>query len=124
MNAHNAAITNSTLALTVTAAQGDGTICTLTKMSGGSINAGLKCVSADGKSSLASTILQSKGSKFFALEWGMGDIMCLIGVNPTSSAAVMGSLASVPANTVTWSCTTNITGGGNTAPTAGSVSWP
>lgn len=127
-NAKQAAFSTSTIALTVTASQGDGTVCTLNKVANGQIYAILACSSSDGKTALTSTNLRSNSTSTYGFTWGLGDVLCLIGVNPTATASTMGSLGPVPANGIAWSCSTNIRVGGavtgQTAPTSGSVTWP
>jgi uncharacterized Zn-binding protein involved in type VI secretion len=120
--------TNNTVALTVTASQGDGTVCTLKKQSGSSIVASLSCVSGDGKTVLNSGTLRSTGATTQFLPFGFGDVLCLLGINSTATAATMGSLGTIPVNGLGWSCSTNIASGGvitgQTAPVNGSVVWP
>lgn len=122
------ALTNSTVALTVTASQGDGTVCTLTKLATSTITAVMKCTSGDGKTTIGQQPLKATGTVTSML-FGMGDVLCILVINPTSTATpVMGSMPAIPATSIGWSCSTNIrTNGsitGQTALTNGSVSWP
>ncbi len=128
MNAKLSANTASTTAVTVTATQGDGASCRIAKVSSGVITAQISCVAADGKTSMNSTVLRSNGTVATPLMVDFGDVAGLVAVNPTTTAAVMGSLGSVPANGIAWQFTTNIrTAGsvtGQTALVSGSVTWP
>jgi len=122
------ALTASTVVLTVTASQGDGTVCTLTKSSGGSISAVLACKTPDGKTTFSGATLRSSSAASYGFSWGFSDVLCLIGVNPTTTAVPMGSLGTAPVNGIAWSCSTNIRSAGTiigqTAPTSGTVAWP
>jgi hypothetical protein len=114
--------------LTVTASQGDGTVCTLAKIGGSVINAYLNCTTATTASLKAST-LQASGTVMQSTVWGLGDVLCILAANPSATAiAAQGSLGAIPAVSVGWSCSTNIrTAGAITGQTAivnGSVSWP
>jgi hypothetical protein len=115
------------IALTITASQGDGTKCTITKFAGAKPYMGLKCVPGDGISQLSQENL-TLGTTLQTIVWGYGDVLCLLAVNPTAAAITVGSLGSVPAVSLAWSCSTNIdTAGvptGQTAIVAGTVAWP
>jgi len=128
LNIDNLALTDNTVALTVTASQGDGSSCTLSKLKGGSIAVSLACQSADGKISVKSGALRAAGSAVQTTPFGFGDVLCLLGINPTGSPVTMGSLGSIPASGVAWSCSTNIRANGavtgQTVPVNGSVVWP
>ena len=121
--------TSGSTTLTVTAAQGDGSSCSFSKNNGGSITGVFACSSADGKTTIKTATLRSNASSTNVFPIGLGDVLCLIGVNPTGSASVMGSLGSIPANSIMWNCSTNVrdTQGnitGQTAIVAGTTSWP
>ena len=128
MNTSAAAYTNSTVAVSVTATQGDGTACALHKVTNGQIFLSMSCTSADGKTTVSGAAFRSNSTAVQTFPWGLGDVLCLVAANPTATAATVGSLGAVPANAVAWSCSTNIrTGGaitGQTTPTSGSVTWP
>lgn len=109
---------------TVTATSGDGTVCRIVKIAGQKINARLFCTSRDGRSITGSAPLTSTSDATQVNVFGAGDVLCLIAVNPTANAAPMGSLGSVPANGLAWSCTTNTSAGQQTPPVNGSVAWP
>ncbi len=124
MAADKLALTNSTNVTTITASQGDGGSCSITKISGGQIIFTWSCASADGKQTLRPGPIQSLSTTASSVGMLFGDILCLIGINPTSTAVSMGSIGSVPAKGIGWTCTTSITGGGSTVPTGGTVIWP
>jgi len=113
--------------LTVTASQGDGTVCTITKYAGATPHIGLRCIPGDGKSQLSQANL-SLGTTLQTMFWGYGDVACLLVVNPTAAAITVGSLGSVPATSLAWSCSTNVDVAGvpasQTAIVSGSVAWP
>lgn len=119
----------STLAATIAASSGDGSICTFTKYSGSNVNLRIQCTSGDGKTTLSGTTLRSSST---AATWtvpsGGGDVYCLFLVNPTAAAVTMGTVGPAPAAGVAWACTTNVrTAGvitGNGPIVNGSVSWP
>ena len=123
----DSAKTTQTLVLTVTASQGDGTVCTLTKFAGAKPYVGLKCVPGDKVSQITQSNLVLE-TTVQTLPWGYGDVLCLLAANPTAAAVTLGSLGSIPAASLAWQCSTNIeTGGivtGQTVPVAGTVSWP
>ena len=100
--------------LTITASQGDGTVCTAAKEASSTIYLALSCVS--GKTAVKGTVLKSTDTAVSFMPFGYGDVNCLFTVNPVAPA------------TVTWSCSTNIrtsgTVSGQTAIVQGSVSWP
>lgn len=127
-NAQELAVTNSTVVLTVTATSGDGSVCTMTKLPSAVISATLKCASSDGKTSQTNQVLRSTSTSTTFIPWGFGDVFCMLFVNPTTAAVTAGTLGSVPANSIGYSCTSftrlNGTVSGNTAPSTGSVSWP
>lgn len=117
------AVLTSTPAVTITATQGDGGSCVLTKLQGGQINLGVTCSSTDGKTVKRTTITsQSTAAKFTDILFG--DVFCLLVTNPTAAAVTMGSVGPAPPKGIAWSCTTGITDGGSTALVAGAVSWP
>ena len=116
--------TSSTIVATITATLGDGTICQIIKLNLPKINARLQCTSADGKSVYGSAPLTSTSTATWVLPFGYGDVTCLLGVNPTASPVTMGGLGSIPSNGIGWSCTTNISGSGQTPLVNGSVTWP
>jgi hypothetical protein len=128
LNIQSLAATTNTLAVSVTATQGDGTVCKLTKVSVASIALLISCASSDGKITLGTATVRATGTSTPILPVGQGDVVCLVVVNPTTAAVPFGSLGSVPANSVAWTCSTNIrTAGaisGQTVPVNGSVSWP
>jgi hypothetical protein len=115
------------IALTITASQGDNTKCTITKFAGSKPYVGLKCIPGDGISQLSQANM-TLGTTVQTLFWGYGDVACLLALNPTAAAVTIGSLGSVSAVSLAWSCSTNIdTAGvptGQTAIVAGSVAWP
>ncbi len=127
--AEQLALTTNTVAVTITATQGDGTVCTLSKSAGNAIGLTLRCVTAQaaGPGFTYTSTLRGSGAAI-ALPFGLGDVLCLVGINPTGAPVTLGSLGPIPATGAAWSCTSNIrTAGtvtGQTAPTAGSVSWP
>lgn len=121
-NAVLLARTTSTTAFTITASQGDGTTCTVVKVSGKGINGSLTC--SNGSNKLGPMPLISNGSAAISFQWGMGDVSCLVVVNPTTAAVTMGSVGPAPVNGAAGSCTTNIAAGGQTPIVTFSVSWP
>ena len=128
-NEASLARTNNTVALTVTATQGDGSACKVVKQAGASIVATLSCTSGDGKTVINSGTLRAGASSTPQVSMLMlGDVLCLLAINPTPAAVTLGSLGTVPINGLAWSCSTNIeTAGvvtGQTAPVNGSVVWP
>jgi hypothetical protein len=118
---------NQSTALTITASQGDGTTCIITKFAGTSPHISLKCIPGDGKSQLSQANL-SLGTAVQTMFWGYGDVACLLAINPTAAAVVVGTLGSVPASAIAWSCSTNVDVAGvpvsQTAIISGSVVWP
>src|SRR5512143_1441081 len=84
------ALTNSTVAVTVTASQGDGGSCTITKVAGGQINFSYLCASADGKTTLRSGAVQSNAAAASSQGMLFGDVLCLLVLNPTSAPVTMG----------------------------------
>jgi hypothetical protein len=124
-NAKNAAARGSTNVLSITASQGDGTVCMVNKIAGSSVNAQLACTSADGKIRTSKSLTASSSSNLVQTTiLSQGDVLCLIAVNPTGNAVSMGSLGSVPSVGLAWSCTTNMAAGGQTPIVSGSVTWP
>jgi len=124
-NAKNAAMRGSTNVLSIAASQGDGTVCMVNKIAGSSVNAQLTCTSSDGKIRTAKSLTANSSSSLVQTTiLSQGDVLCLIAVNPTSTAISMGSLGAVPSVGLAWSCTTNITSGGQTPIVSGSVAWP
>lgn len=120
--AEQLAITANSVVATVTASQGDGTVCSWSKLPGLTIGLALKCTSVDGKVSYSSTFRST--SSVNTLLFGYGSVICTIAINPTSTAITMGSIGSVPATGAAWACTTLTSSSGETTPTNGSVSWP
>jgi hypothetical protein len=117
------------LAFSLTASQGDGTACAVAKITGAALTAILRCTPGDGRASMSAEVLKAGTAtavQSFTLAYG--DTFCLLVMNPTAAAVTMGSLGSIPAVGLGWSCTTNIrTAGlitGNTAPVTGSIAWP
>lgn len=112
---------------TIQATLGDGTLCTISQGSGSIIIAEFGCVSGDGQTQL-SPVLLIAGGKVQGIFQGFDDVLCLLGTNPTMGAVAIGSLGSVPAMTLAWSCSTNIrmlgAVSGQTTPVAGSAAWP
>lgn len=112
--------------LTITASQGDGTICTIKKVSGSSVNAILAC--SNSQITYNQLTLRAAGTNANSTIWGLGDVLCILGINPTNTAITMGSLGSISINSVGWSCSTNIRTSsivtGQTSIVSGSVSWP
>lgn len=122
-----------TTVLTVTASQGDGTICTAGKVASSAIYLSVTCSNLAYTSN--STLLKASGLNQTSLLINLGDVFCTFLVNPTATALVaQGSWTAIPANAVGWQCSTYIrstgTNGllgpitGETAVVAGSVSWP
>jgi hypothetical protein len=95
--------------LTIVANQGDGTICTATKIFGSTINLSLTCTNPAGS---ASASLKATGSSVTSMQWGFGDVSCLLLVNPTAQPITQGSFAAIPPAAVGWQCSTNIRAGG------------
>lgn len=113
--------------LTMTASQGDGTVCKASKVAGSTIYLTLACTSSGVV--LNGTTLKATGTLVSSTTFDYGDVLCLFLVNPTATAiAATGSWTAIPAVSVGWQCSTNIrTAGsvsGQTALVAGSVSWP
>jgi hypothetical protein len=123
----NAAKAQQSVVLTIAATQGDGTKCTITKFAGIKPYIGLACFPGDGASQLSQANL-TLGPALQTMFWGYGDVGCLLAINPTAAPVTVGSLGSVAAVSLAWSCSTNIsTAGvptGQTAIVAGSVAWP
>jgi hypothetical protein len=128
LNTDALALTDNTVALTVTASSGDGSSCTLTKLKGGAIAVSLACQTADGKIAVKSGTLRATGPAVLTMPFGFADVLCFLAINPTAAPVTVGSLGSIPASGVGWSCSTNIrTSGsvtGQTVPVNGSVVWP
>jgi len=118
------ASTDSIVAVTITASQGDGGSCTITKLKSGTIAWTYSCADATAKTTARSAVIRSNATAPVVMPLGQGDVLCLIAMNPTAAPVTLGSLGSVPAKGIGWSCTTNITGGGQTAPSNGSITWP
>lgn len=112
---------------TITAAQGDGTVITLTKQSGPTPHLQIRVTPGDGKSQM-NQINWVVGTTLQTMTVGYGDALCLLAINPTAAAAVVGSLGNIPANTLAYFCTTNIDSSGvptgQTAVVSGSIAWP
>lgn len=121
MNAVAIAKSTTSSILTVTAAQGDGTSCVLTKASHPTILATWVCTNGANKTS---ETLASSGSAVNAITRESGDVGCIFLFNPTATAVTMGSIGPAPAGGMAWSCSTNITAGGQTAIQNGSATWP
>jgi len=127
-NAIQAALDTSTVAVSVTATQGDGTTCSINKLAGTVIAFALKCQTSDGKTQSTSQIIRSTSAVPWTTTFGLGDVMFLLAFNPTTAAVPEGSLGSIAISSLGWSYTTNIrTNGsisGQTAPVVGQISWP
>ena len=87
----------------------DGTVCTLAKLSTNTISATWRCASADGKQVIKPATISSTSATSGTLALGQGAVLCLIAVNPTASAVTYGSLGSIPASGIGWSCTADST---------------
>lgn len=126
-NAVQRALTPNSAIVTVTASQGDGSSIVLAKSPGGSIDFTATLTNAQAGTSRVQPI---RGNTTAPVNYLLvaGDALCLLVANGTTAAVSMGSLGSVPANSLAWSCSTNIrTNGqvtGQTAIVNGSVSWP
>lgn len=124
-NILTAARQGQSVALTITASQGDGTTCTIKKLSGGKINAVLSCTSGDATVTASAGIVRVGGATVQFFPFGFGDVICYIVLNPTTAAVTLGSYGPIPSNGLGWTCTTNIQPAGTQTPiVAGSVSWP
>ena len=112
---------------TITASLGDGTSCTISKGNTAAILASFGCVSGDALTFISPAVVIGGGASR-SIYAGLGDVICLLGTNPTSAALTMGSLGIIPAGGLAWSCSTNIRTldvvTGQTVPVAGSVTWP
>jgi hypothetical protein len=109
--------------LTVTASSGDGTVLTASKVAGSTINLFLNASNAAG--SLKSGILAANGSAAQQTVFMYGNALCVFLANPTATAiAAAGSFPAVPATSVGWQCSTQMTSGGSTPVVTGTVSWP
>lgn len=117
-------VTQSSAALSINASQGDGGTCTITKLTGGQINFSYSCSSIDNKTTLRSGVIQSNGTVASSSVIVFGDILCMLVINPTAVAVTMGSIGPAASKGIAWSCSTNITSGGNTAIVNGGIVWP
>lgn len=121
------ALTPNTAVLTVTASQGDGSSIVLTKSPGNNIDFTARLTNA-GTSTATMQPIRGTSTAPISYLLDAGDALCLLVVNGTSAAVAMGSVGNVAANSLAWSCSTNIrnTGQvtGQTALVSGSVSWP
>jgi hypothetical protein len=95
----------------------DGTVCTLQKVAGAVITARLNCT--DGSTAIYTTITGT-GTAPAGGTVGLGQVIALIGINPTAAPVTMGALGAVPANGIAWSFAT---GSGNPV-SSGAVGWP
>jgi len=53
-----------------------------------------------------------------------GDITCQVGMSQATTPVMLGSLGPIPPNGLYYTCSTNITGGGQVPGPVGSVVWP
>ena len=117
--------TTTTTVLTITASQGDGSTCTMSKVTGNSINVMLACNTSDSKTQVTSVQVRSSSTTAQWMPFGFGSVLCILGLNPTTGPVSAGTFVSIPANSLAWRCTTNISATGmQTTPVSGSVSWP
>jgi hypothetical protein len=99
----------------------DGSVCGLYKDSGNSVYASYSCATYDHMQNAYGVIWaaqthNSPGNTVF----GIGPLICLVGINTTQVPQTMGSLGTVPAQGIAWSCTP---GDGKTI-VAGTAVWP
>jgi hypothetical protein len=95
----------------------DGTVCVLSKVPNAKIFAWWACALAGQTTKSAQIQSTSATSGFVVL--GQGQVLCLVGINPTASPVAFGSLGSAPAAGIAWSCAN-----GTAAIVNGAVSWP
>lgn len=104
------ALAANTFLLTLTSSA--GTSCKLAKVSGSTISAVFACGSPDSKNVLRTAQIQATstgpevqilGQLPFSTTVGQG-ILCIIGLNPTSSPVTFGSVGTAPAVGISWSC--------------------
>ena len=117
------AVTPSSVALTISASQGDGGTCVITKLNGGQITFSYTCNSSDGKTTMRSGVIQSSGTVVSSNVIAFGDILCVLVLNPTASVVTLGSVGPAASKGIAWSCSTNIGIGGQTPIVNGGVSW-
>lgn len=131
-NAQQLLLLTQTPGATITASQGDGTACTITKLAGSAIIFIQACTNAVATASLP-PIVRASGTTAATTEiLSAGDVMCMLLINPTTAAITMGTLGPAPANGIAWTCTTNIRSSqasgssvtGQTTPVTGSLTWP
>ena len=111
----------STTLVTVTGSE--GTVCKLNKQPGATILAVWSCSSGDSKHVVKTAQIQNAstvlGLDVLSSGQGPGGPMCLVPSNPTSSAIAAGSVGTVPAKGIGWSCT-----GDGTTIASGTAVWP
>ena len=111
----------STTLVTVTGRE--GTVCKLNKQPGATILAVWSCSSGDSKHVVKTAQIQNAstvlGLDVLSSGQGPGGPMCLVPSNPTSSAIAAGSVGTVPAKGIGWSCT-----GDGTTIASGTAVWP
>ena len=109
----------NTLLMSITGTNGN--VCTMYKSSGNNIYASYSCLSKDQKQSLSGVIYADRTRNApGSTVWGMGPVLCLVGINTTERPLAMGSLGMVPAGGIAWSCTP----GERKATVAGTAVWP
>src|ERR1035437_7763844 len=101
------AVTPSSIALTISASQGDGGTCVITKLNGGQITFSFTCNSSDSKTTLRSGVIQSSGTVVSTNTIVFGDVGCILVLNPTTVAVTLGSVGPAASKGIAWSCTTN-----------------
>jgi hypothetical protein len=104
----------------VTLTSVDGTVCQLVKLASPTIYASYQCQSADKKTSVNWAPVKSASAAASFLTFGLGpNTLCVVALNPTASAVTMGSLGSVPASGISWSCAKD-----QSTIVAGTAVWP
>jgi hypothetical protein len=109
----------NTLLMSITGTNGN--VCTMYKTSGTNIYASYSCLSKDQKQSVTGVISADHTRNVLGFTiWGMGPVLCLVGINTTKTPLPMGSLGKVPAEGIAWSCTP----GDGKRIVAGTAVWP
>lgn len=112
---------------TLLASSGDGSSCTVYKGLGSFPALGFTCISADGKTTMGPLDVEATDA-VQTMAFSFGDLVCLFGLNPTGTAAPLGSLGTVAPSTMNWACSGNLrTAGvvtGQSTVVSGVVTWP
>ena len=113
-----AAATTQPILQTITGV--DGTKCYLVKQPSSTIYAGFACFSSDNLVTTKTVQIQSTGTVSNIEVLGQGQVLCMMGINPTTVIVSFGSVGNAPAKGIAWSCAN---GDGSTILT-GTALWP